>query len=476
MNASRFSILNAQRFFFLFLFYGIPFSLIAQNVTINGYAPAYKSQDITLYIYADYISYAQIPVATETVSDSGFFKFVLQTDDVKRILLKSSKQKANMYIEPDRNYTVFFPGRDTVHFLNPNVEQNVDLEFAVTDTTEINALIISYNEHFEKFWTENYQYFVLKKSRERLDSFRLQMQNTYAYLNKPYFKSYITYNIADLDLSTFQGKNGLSKKYIVGKPVLYDHYEYMNFFNNFFNHYLQLYAQSKNGNAMTEQINGKAGYQGCMSVLAGDKYLKNDTLRELVLIKGLSELYYVPDFSRENILNILEQIASNSKIALHQVIAANVINSFSKLRPGESAPAFTLLDQKGKKVNLTDFKGKFVYLDFWATWCIPCLQEMKLIPSLKKKYGDKIVFISISLDDDTLQMKKFLAKNPKWDWVILHYGSSKQVKEDYEIKSVPSYFLINPFGNFTQSPALRPTQDIESTFWGICFRKKLPLK
>ncbi len=447
----------------------------SQNVTISGYAPAYKSKEITLYTYADYISNTEIPVATQAVSDSGFFDFSLQTEEVKRILFRIEKQKAGMYIEPNRNYRIFFPARDSLRFPNPNIEQNVEIEFSITDTTEINALIISYNEHFEKFWAENYPYFVQKKSRARLDTFALELQKDYAGLDRPYFKSYIEYTLAGLDLSTFQGKNELARRFLDDKPIQYGNYEYMCFFNSFFNHYLQNYTVSKNGPALVEQINDKSSFEGCMNVLAGDKFLKNDTLRELVLIKGLNELYYDLSFRKENILDILGRIASSGKITLHQQIASNVINSFSKLRPGETAPDFFLLDQKNKKVCLSDFKGKYVYLDFWASWSTPCLQELKLIPELKKKYGDKIAFVSISLDEDTVQLKKFLAKNPKYDWVILHYAGSKQVKEDYEIRALPSYFLINAFGNFVQAPALKPSQSIESTFWDICKRKRLAI-
>lgn len=447
-----------------------PYSILAQNIFISGYAPSYKGAEITMFSYADFISNSEIPVSTQTVSDSGFFNFSFQSENIKRILLRSGNQKANMYVEPTYNYKIFFPARDSIRFVNPSIEQSLDLTFAITDTTEINALVIDYNEQFENFWSENYQYFVQKKSRTRLDTFEIQMLARYSKINKPYFKSYITYDIAELDLNTFQSKLELAKKYIIGKPVLNKNYEYMSFFNAFFNHYLQQYTTSVNGRALVEQINTKSSFEGCMNVLAEDKYLKTDTLRELVLIKGLSELYYSTNFRRENVLYILEQIASTSKIAENQNTAANVIHSFSKLKPGTLAPEFSLTDKNGKTINLTDFKGKYVYLTFWTTWCTSCLQEMKLISNLKKKYGDKITFVSINIDEDPVQMNKFLAKNQKLDWVFLNYSSQKEVKYKYEIKSVPSYFLINPYGNFQQAQALRPTQSIEATFYEI--RKK----
>lgn len=456
-----------KKLLYVFIFYCCSFFVVAQNVKITGFAPSYKGQDITLLTYADYISTIEIPVSTQTVNDSGVFNFSFQSDNIKRMLLRTGKQKANLYVEPNRSYTLFFPARDTLRFVNENIEERVDLTFAITDKLEINALIIDYNERFDKFWAENFQYFVQKRSQARLDSFELQTLEHYASINHPYFKTYITYNLAELDLNTFQSKNSLANKYIVGKPIQYDNSEYMTFFNQFFTRYVELFASSKTGTTLNKQINERSSYEGCMEALAQDKFLKNDTLRELVLIKGLSELYYNPEYKRKNVLTILERIASTSKIELHQLIAGNVIRTFSKLQPGAPAPSFSLSDKLGEQVNLSDFKGQYVYINFWATWCTTCLEEMKLIPALKKKYGDKIVFISINIDEDPQQMKDILAKNPKYNWVLVHYGNQKEIKETYEIKSVPAYFLVNPFGNFVQAPALRPTQNIESVFYGL---------
>ena len=457
----------------LFIFCFAFFHLSAQSVFINGYAPGYKNQEMTLFTYGDFVSNVEIPVATQQVNDSGFFKFRFDTKEIKYILLRAGKQKANMYLEPGREYKIYFPLPDSGRVVNPNVEQKVDLTFAVTDSTELNALIIDYNEQFGKFWTDNYQYFVQKKSRARLDSFELNMLARYAALNNPYFKSYIIYNIAELDLNTFQGKNDLARKYISGKPVLYDSHEYMNFFNKYFNKYLQFFCLGKNGSTLTEAINTKASYESCLEALSIDKLLKSDTLRELVLINGLSQLYYLREFKRANIIRILERISSTSKIEKHQAIAGNVLRSFSKLQPGAPAPAFSLKDKTGKQINLSDFDGKYVYLDFWATWCSPCLQELKLMVELQKKYGDKIVFISITTDEDSTLLKKFLLKNPKYDWLFLQ--GDAHVKADYEIQSIPSYFLINTFGKLEQSPALRPSEMIEATFSELT-RKKTVFK
>ena len=75
-----------------------------------------------------------------------------------------------------------------------------------------------------------------------------------------------------------------------------------------------------------------------------------------------------------------------------------------------------------------------------------------------------MVFVSISIDKDVNDMRAFLEKNPKYDWVFLHFGGDETVQEAYNIKIVPMYFFIDPKGNFIESPAMRPSEGIEEAF------------
>jgi len=95
------------------------------------------------------------------------------------------------------------------------------------------------------------------------------------------------------------------------------------------------------------------------------------------------------------------------------------------------------------------------------------MQQMKVIPSLKKQYGSHIQFVSISLDPTNADLKNFATKNPKYDWFLLHDNTLGKLKTDYEIKLLPAYFLINPDGKFMQVPAGSPEEDIERAFYDI---------
>lgn len=77
---------------------------------------------------------------------------------------------------------------------------------------------------------------------------------------------------------------------------------------------------------------------------------------------------------------------------------------------GTQAPDFTVNDGD-KSVTLSQFRGKPVILNFWATWCPPCVQEMPSMVQLQKKLGDKVVVLAVSTDVDADAYKKFVAKN-----------------------------------------------------------------
>lgn len=114
---------------------------------------------------------------------------------------------------------------------------------------------------------------------------------------------------------------------------------------------------------------------------------------------------------------------------------------------------FTLKDTSGKNVSLSDFKGNYIFLDFWASWCAPCRREH---PNLKQqflKYKDEnFVIVSVSLDTEEAR-KAWLAAIEKdgvglWPHLKDDGGFKGDVANDYYVRSIPTNFLIGPDGKF----------------------------
>ena len=152
--------------------------------------------------------------------------------------------------------------------------------------------------------------------------------------------------------------------------------------------------------------------------------------QEYIVIEGTVFKYLGID-DAENVLKLKQMKEKQSEIVAMQI-------GF-KL-PDFSETAFI----SGKKINLEDFKGKYVYLDFWGTWCSPCVQEIPHLKALYEKLDlSKIAFIGIARDEKPA-LEKFLNKeNLKWDQILV--GDDKLI-EKYNVKGFPTTFLIDPNG------------------------------
>ncbi|QEH31875.1 ECF RNA polymerase sigma factor SigE [Aquisphaera giovannonii] len=117
------------------------------------------------------------------------------------------------------------------------------------------------------------------------------------------------------------------------------------------------------------------------------------------------------------------------------------------LAVGDVAPDLPFRTLDGKDMKLADFRGKFVLLDFWATWCAPCLAEMPNLAAIHEAYGldPRFALISVSLDDKAAEAA-YAAKAEKWAWRQGHVGPESPAVAAYGATSIPATFLIGPDG------------------------------
>jgi peroxiredoxin len=125
------------------------------------------------------------------------------------------------------------------------------------------------------------------------------------------------------------------------------------------------------------------------------------------------------------------------------------------------APYFELKDLSGKTVRLTDFLGKVVILDFWATWCPPCKKEIPDFIDLYKKYSNQgVAIIGIALDDYE-SVKKFSSEN-KINYTIL-MGTDDVAKRYGGIRGIPTTYVIGKDGFIRQRfEGFRPKEIFEN--------------
>ena len=109
------------------------------------------------------------------------------------------------------------------------------------------------------------------------------------------------------------------------------------------------------------------------------------------------------------------------------------------------ATGFTLPDLAGKKVSLSDFRGKWVVLDFWGSWCGWCVKGFPALKEAYQKYGDKLVVIGIDCNESEADWKEGVKKHDL-PWINVYNGHDQALYEAYNITGFPTKAIINPEG------------------------------
>jgi len=450
---------------FLFLFSIILFFQTSAQTNFQGLAKGYENWTIRLITYQDYFTYQEKILAETHVDSVGNFELNCDVKETQFCLLKIGKTLGGIYVEPNTSYSVNFPQVDSIAMKYMQKESYVTIDIQADQALDLNKLIRRFDSEYGKFTSDNIVAFVKKSARNVVDTFALNRQKAYSGIQNEYFQNYVNYNLARLKFSAYKSKKELYQEYLKGQPILYRNDSYMEFINLFYKDYFKT-LPLVNYDKLVEAVTVKMNPRDISELMLLKGYLEDTVLTELILIRSLYENFHAPDFSRKSILYVLNEINSQSTEQEHTQITWSVRNKLSGVEKGSYAPDFELVDLEGNKVMLSDYyKDKYVYIDFWATWCKPCVREMKLTTKLHKNYGKDVVIVSISIDKRFRSMKKFANKN-KYKWTFLHWNGNDELKEVYKLNAIPLYYLIAPGGKVIYSPAPRPSK-IESKFQRI---------
>ena len=175
----------------------------------------------------------------------------------------------------------------------------------------------------------------------------------------------------------------------------------------------------------------------------------------------------------------IDKSIKDRKLANYKRVFDNLKQSYQRQKladsstgVGKPSPTFNNYENyKGGKSSLKDFKGKYVYVDVWATWCGPCKQQIPFLQELEKKYHNKnIEFVSISVDngrgfpgkslDAAKKGWRKMIKDKKMGGTQLFADKawSSDFVKGYGIRGIPRFILIDPNGNIVNANAPRPSQ------------------
>jgi peroxiredoxin len=135
-------------------------------------------------------------------------------------------------------------------------------------------------------------------------------------------------------------------------------------------------------------------------------------------------------------------------LAISALLLASTVLSLSvNAADAQKAADFSLPNLEGKKVHLSDFKGRVVLVDFWATWCVPCHNELPDLKALYKSHKNQgFTILGVSLDDGGQATVSKFAKDNDVTYPIVLAGGTDQVPAGYDIEGLPMAYLVDAQG------------------------------
>lgn len=218
--------------------------------------------------------------------------------------------------------------------------------------------------------------------------------------------------------------------------------------------YRNLLRNESNSKAQKLVESGEASSIAIGNLMVAEE-MENETIRENMLFNAVASSFTRVDDAK----GLLDRYMALAKDEEKRAEVTEKYKAVAGLAAGQPSPKFNNFENyAGGTSSLNDFKGKYVYIDVWATWCGPCKAEIPHLKTVEEKYrGKNIVFVSISVDKkkDYETWRSMIAEKEMGGVQLITHESD--FMDAYAIKGIPRFILIDPEGNIVNKNAPRPS-------------------
>ena len=420
---------------------------------------------INLTVDQYYLDNSQEIYSSE-LNETGKFGMLVEIERPQLVVLEYSRNKVLIYLEPKDTLVINSEASNfpfSLSFEGKGAANNRALqEYYRENPTELNLFkMVQYRSGI--FWYSNSprmdEKMLMFNPTEFEDNLSMQRDKGLALLDfpeqpgrvlSPAFKSFmeaeITYNWAYhmmLFGNVYKNKYQLTDEFfsfLEELPLQNDqisNYWYRQFLMSYVN-YRQL-KEDKDANPYIKQ------YEIAETSLSG---IPASFVKSEIIVKA---------FKAQNVEEILPYYQQYSMSRDYDLFEERVVENYDKAiryAVGSLAPEFLLTDVDGVEHSLSAYKGKVIYLNFWASWCHPCLRKMGLIKGIQQEMEEKgVMFVNISVDKDKESWLRLVKEmDLKGVQLLAPEGINDKVVNLYEVKVLPKYFIIDQNGRFAEKP------------------------
>lgn len=197
-----------------------------------------------------------------------------------------------------------------------------------------------------------------------------------------------------------------------------------------------------------------------MRYIAGN--CSDDKVREALLHH--IAVPYVDNFGTDGIQDMVNIYRTYVTDPVMTAIFDAKCDKWDRKKPGKMSPDFSAQDIDGKLHSLAEFRGKYVYIDVWATWCRPCMMEVPYLMELEKKFeGREIAFVGLSVDADKGKWEEKV-RSGEMPGIQLYLGGDSDFATAYGIRSIPRFIMLDKEGRIINPEMTRPSSENTEKF------------
>lgn len=441
----------------------VPFLVNGQNAIIRGVAPLAIGEEIQLRVYGDPISGTERVLTSQKIDVDGSFELqVVPNGQAQYAFLQVGTDCADFFIQRDKEIELsFVPPK-----LDPNKPRGFnERQFFIPKITggsgaSLNQGIVAFNDTLDGFLESIYPFLLQRKSPAivagKVNDFQSYAENEFK-TDDTFLVQYVKFSLAEIEQTYLTDRDRLFDKYLKGTQPQFHNPAYTDFV-------LQFFQESVYKLAVVEQHDkckvlfgeNDAFAQLDQLLLESEPKLTDVALRRLVLIDGIEGLFGQKDFKDEDLIRALNSFAMVSSNFYLGSAARNVAAKHATLAKGTVAPDIIYTDLNGVESKLSDHFGEYIFLELTDATNDYSNRETNVIPMLKSEFGS-VKFVTICVGNSEVEIST-LQKKMNIDWELGSIEMSSKALDDYRIKSLPLFFIIDPDGKFYAAPAKDPSK------------------
>lgn len=438
------------------------------SVRIEGVAPEYAGMTLIVETTTQFMLHESSEVTRMQVKPDGQFNGAFATESPLQCTILLGRMNGTFYVEPCKTYQLALPPyqpRSDADRFNPFFEpEEVILGVINIDNRDfnerINAFEIDFEANFNAYAVSIFNQANVPLTRKICHA----IDSIHPAEPQSYFEIHKRFRYARLyALAMKRQRRQMIDQYFSNTPVPYRMPAYWDSFNEVFKDFFSYYFQTPSGRQLRLAFNEGKPYDTLSQVLKTDTLFVRDDFREAVLARALYDAFYSKRYEEERIIDLMKQAVQSSQSSESKYLTSRMDARINQLRVGTESPLFEAFNSAGKYKSLDEYRGKFVYLNFMHTQNYACKKQMQALAAIARELKRDLVVLTILTDEKDEMAFEYIKQN-EYKWEILHFGGNGKILSDYNIKAMPTYYLIDPDGFLSLSPAPAPEESFAIKF------------